>query len=298
MEFGTKLTLNVAVNNSTLPISRIDKRLNAGSLVLLDFSHSLSNSTIIPTNGSTIKNLASFEATTLLSTSEANISPIITNTTTTNGMKLEFTGKKGLHGIVSQVNDIDSGNDFTIKLPDIIRDYIYNNISRGFFISIWDRKTRLATTASTSIFNLGLNTTSNYINAFTTGGGNMKGSNIGGRFSTTSLNSLSPQINNSAVSVITGTVTNSSSENLFKFGSFGAYRTLEVNKACSNILYQLHIVDIETARVEYNTLNNASLTTAQMYSVLDTADLANWTYAFSSIGRFYNDTFTDPATFA
>ena len=282
---GLKLVIpNFTSNNASLPILREDKRLTAGSLLLVDFSHPLMNTSAIPANGSIIKNIAYQEAMTLTATTEANISPSIVNTITPTGGLMEFTAKKGLHGIISQVNDIENGNEFQISVPQAIRTYIFNNISRGFFVSIWDRKTRLALTQTSAYFYMFLQNTSNYGTIFQTGGGNTSGGkNLGNRMSVSSLNSLSNQINNIGFSQLTGTpgATNASK---FKFGSADAYSTAELNKACSNILYQIHIMD----------LTSAGLTYAQA----DALDLAEYNKAFGVGGRFENDTFTSPSTLA
>jgi len=284
MAKSAQLILDVTVPNSNLPTRRIDKRLTAGSLLLLDFSHPQS-SAVVPSNGTAIKNLAYWESMQILSeTVEANVSPTVVNTATTNGLKLEITTKKGLHGIVSQTNDIATGNDFQIVLPVSMRNYIFNNLSRGFFVSVWSRKTRLALTGSSANFMLfTANTNNNNVMAFGTGGGIITGANLGSRGSSTDLNSLANKQINGATSQQTGTASSTNFTG-FKFGSGGPYSSFELNKACSEILYQIHIVD----------LTSAGLTYAQA----DALDLASWTAAFAIGGRFYQDTFTDPATFA
>lgn len=280
---GLKLVIpNFVSTNPNLPVLREDKRLTAGSLLLIDFSHQLSP-TEIPANASPIKNLAYKEAMSLIATtSEAGISPVVSNSITQSGGLMQFTEKKGLHGIISQVNDSAGSNDFVINIPQTIINYINANIARGFFVSIWSRKTRLATTSTSANFCLGVANTSNYIAAFQTGGSGYIGNNLGSRGSATTLNSLSPQCNNLAVSVKTGTITTEQFGSIFKFGSGGVFSGFETNKACSEILYQIHIMD----------LTSAGLT----YSQADALDLANFNQAFSAGGRFANDTFTSPST--
>ena len=281
-EKGYKMVLPFETTGGNSKILREAKILTAGSLLLIDFTHPLSQTSQIPTNESTIKNIAYKEAMSIIGTSEANISPSIINTATNNGMILEFTAKKGLHGIVSQTNDVSIGNDFQIILPSKIRQYIANNISRGFFVSVWDRKTRKALTTTSANFSLGHSNTTNYINTFQTGGGGMLGTQLGTRSNSNNLNSTDPQLNNAAVNAITGTFnTNFNNYNGFKFGSSWAYGSFEVNKACSNILYQLHIIDLQSA--------------GMTYAEADAADLAAFQKAFAVGGKFYNDTFTDPS---
>lgn len=292
MATGLKITLDSTVSNDTLPVARIDKRLTAGSLLLVDFSHPLTNSITIPVTGGTIKNLAYIEAMSILATTEASVTPTVSNTIEAGKGLMEFTAKKGLHGIISQVSDITGGNDFKISIPTSIKNYIFSNITtRRFYVSVWTKYTRVATNINNNIdFNLFYANTSNY-------GLLLKPSGItpsvSGQFRFSTLNTTENRIVNSVLKSVVGSPSaNNASE--FIFGSLSGISS--ANSAPSTILYQLHIIDIETARAEYNTKNSTSLTLDEMYSVLDMADLGKWNQAFGVGGRFYNDTFTDPST--
>lgn len=97
---GLKLVIpNFVSTNPNLPVLREDKRLTAGSLLLIDFSHQLSP-TEIPANASPIKNLAYKEAMSLIATtSEAGISPVVSNSITQSGGLMQFTEKKVYMGL-------------------------------------------------------------------------------------------------------------------------------------------------------------------------------------------------------
>lgn len=285
MNQGFKWDLPIIVDNNNLETDHPDKRMTDGTLLLLDFQASGYNT--IPADNALLPNIAWENAKLIVdptgTTSQNDYKPVVMNTKTANGMVLEYTTKGGLHGIVSQVNDLANGNDFVIKIPVAIKNYIFNNIGKGFFVSLWTRKTRLATTATSANFTLSLANTGNYICSFQTGGSSIIGNNLGYRGSYSDLNSLSPQCLNLGVSQKTG---NPGIDDYsgFKFGSQFAYAGYELNKSCSEILYQLRIDVIDASK--------------KTYAQLDADDYEAWQQAFSLGGRFYNDTFTSPATLA
>ncbi|MDI9872120.1 hypothetical protein [Flectobacillus roseus] len=262
-----------------------DARMNKGSIAFLDFTHPDMGLTAPPvTDNMSINNIAWKNARRVIGAStdvQADYNFKVNNSGTANGMLIEFTAKKGLHGIISQVNDSSVGNDYKISFPQKIRDYIFNNIGRGFFVSIWDRKTRLALTSTSSFFMLHLGSTSLYINSFQTGGSQIIGKNLGSRGDAAALNSLTPQCLNAAFNTKTGTP-GINDYTGFKFGSGGAYGGFELNKACSQILYQLHVVDVTAS--------------GMTYAQLDEADYKAWQAAFGAGGKFADDTFTNPTT--
>lgn len=268
---------------NNLPKFYPDSRMNKGSLLLLDFSHPDCQLAGVPANGSTINNIAWANAKKIIpSGTQSTLSPTISNTITDNTRgRIEITPKKGLHGIISQTNDVGFGNDFEIYIPNLIKNHIFQNTARGFFVSIWDRKTRLATTSTSAFFALHLDNTGNYFAAFQTGGSDSMGRQLGFRGTNADLNTLGNRVVNLAFNAKTGNPgTNGSSS--FKFGSGWAYGGFELNKACSQILYQIHIVDLTAAGLTY--------------AEADAADLAAWNSAFGPGGRFENDTFTNPST--
>lgn len=280
---GLSIDLPFVVNNNQLEIDHPDERMTNGTLMLLDFPQS--GQLTVPAHNSKVKNIAWENAKTLIdplgSSVEDDYKFLITNTATNSGMKLEITPKGGLHGIVSQVNDIQDGNDFLIKIPSLIRNHIFNNISKGVFISIWSRKTRLALTGVSATFVLNLQSTSNLIAAFQTGGSSIIGGNLGFRGTANDLNSLSPKCLNLGVNQKTGTplITDDAGG---KLGSNFAYSAFELNKACSEIIYQIRIDYIDES--------------GKTYAQLDAEDYSNFQREFAAGGRFYNDTFTSPST--
>lgn len=280
---GLKLTLPTVFTDTSLPQYFPDSRMNKGSLLLIDFSHPDCQLSGVPGNGSTINNIAWANAKKLIPEGvQSTLSVYIENSITDPAKgKVEVTAKKGLHGIISQTNDITSGNDFQILLPNLIKNYISANINRGFFASVWDRKTRLPLTSTTAFFGLNVYNSGNLATVFQSGNSGIGGANLGYRGSPTDLNTLGNKVFNSGFNQITGSLQTPNVSG-FKFGSGWAYGGFEFNKACSQILYQIHIVD----------LTAAGLTYAQA----DALDLAAWNAAFGAGGRFENDTFTNPST--
>ncbi|MDI9871313.1 hypothetical protein [Flectobacillus roseus] len=280
-----EIKLKGKFTGNNMPKYLPDARMNKGSIALLDFTHPDVGLAAPPvTHNMSINNIAWKNARRIIGTSadaQSDYNFKVTSSATNNGMLIEFTAKKGLHGIVSQVNDSATSNDYWILFSQKIRDYIFNNIGRGFFVSIWDRKTRLALTPTSSFFMMHLFSTASYINSFQTGGSGMLGKHLGSRADATTLNSLDPQCLNAAFNAKSGTP-GINDYTGFKFGSGAAYGGYELNKACSQILYQLHVVDVTAS--------------GMTYAQLDEADYKAWQAAFGAGGKFADDTFTNPTT--
>jgi len=283
---GFIVQLDTVFTDETLPIFYPDSRMNKGSLFLLDFSHPDQDVSAVPANGATLNNIAWENAKKLIPSGiQSTLSSTIVNTLTTPGAIAEITPKKGLHVIISQVNDTQSGNEFQIILPTLVREYIHANISRGFFISIWDKKTRLATTATTADFALLLTNTTNYVAILLNSSLTPLTGNLG---RTNSGNVLGNRRNTLGINIFSNTPT-SSGFSFYKFGSGFAYASAEVNHAPSQVLYHIHIADLTSAKIGAETL-------AEACTRLNAKDLVDYNAAFGVGGRFYGDTNTDPST--
>lgn len=281
--YGHILTLDGFTSpNENLPVFRDDKRLTKGSLLLVDFSHPSMGNTI-PANNGYVKNLAGVEAKALLNTTDdTKVNPKVVNTITQTGGLMELTSKKGLHGIISQVNDVEVGNEYQFIIPLEMYNYIVTNISHGFMVSIWDKKTRLATTGISADFVLGMQNTSNYITALQTGGADAIGKNLGQYGNASTLNSTNMECNIVGFSQVTGTPSNAEVGRMYKFGSGSVYSNFERNKADSKVLYTIHIMDLQVAGLTFEQAKNR--------------EVAYFNEAKN--GRFENDTFTSPSTLA
>lgn len=130
-------------------LATYDQIESDGSLLLLEPAHPLSTATggvpaanepfvnIIPTNlpGAT----SSFKV-----QGEFASGPSIYG-------EIERTGKGGIHGIVSQANLLGSGRGARIQLPLALDEYFVANPGHHYYLSIWDRVTRdIATPGATS----------------------------------------------------------------------------------------------------------------------------------------------------
>ena len=281
--YGHALTLEGFVSpNENLPVFRDDKRLTKGSLLLIDFSHPSMGNTI-PANNSYVKNLAGVEAKALLNTTDdTKVNPRVVNTITQTGGLMELTSKKGLHGIISQVNDVNVGNEYQFIVPLEMYNYIATNISHGFMVSVWDKKTRLATQPIGADFVLGISNTANYISTMQTGGADAIGKNLGQYGNANTLNSTNIECNIVGFSQATGTPTNAEFGRMYKFGSGSVYSSYELNKANSKVLYTIHIMDLQVAGLTFEQAKEKELIF----------------FNEAKSGRFANDTFTSPSALA
>jgi len=279
---GLQIKLTEAVTDQTIPKLYNHPLLNEGSLLLVDPTHPDGEISAL-TTGTVIPNIAWERAKVWIpSGNQTTLSPVLTTGlgAVSNRGKLELTTKKGLHGIVSQVNDIEIGNDAVINESQLIREYIFNNVANGIYTALIQYKTRLALTGnSVDAIQNSLDKTK-YITLFeatATQGGDLGFKNLN------PLNQLGFNFRDAATSAKTSTplITDVS---LYKFGSLGnsPYASSEVNKAPSQILYIWYIED----------LNKSGYTYAQT-----SARVQNYYTMQSGLGgSWYADTFTDPTT--
>lgn len=152
---GLQLKLDLAFTDTTLPVLQDDPLLTNGSLVLVDLAHpanpagAINASSGIPGNGAVLNNIAFAQAATLLGTgSQASLSGALRIAGgIADGVKgkVERTAKGGLHGIVSKANALADGDGMSFNVAQAIRNYIASNTGHAFYVSVWDRMTRLGT---------------------------------------------------------------------------------------------------------------------------------------------------------
>lgn len=139
---GQKIVLSgVNFTDESLPVLRDDPLLSAGSLVLVDFGHSLGGIDAVPTNGELIPNVAGSIASGLVDS--ASVSPFVVTSFNAASMVPELSLKGGLHVIKSKVGDV-STTRFVVSLPTSIETYVYTNKTHQFFYSVWHEVTRKA----------------------------------------------------------------------------------------------------------------------------------------------------------
>lgn len=285
---GFKIKLPIAVSDTTMKKLYNDEIMSSGSLFLFDPSHSLGYSGTELANAGVAKNIAWETANKILGSGDANtLSGTIstTNITPTTAI-LELTTKKGLHGVISKVNGANNtGWKMTPPLP--IRNYIIDSwYTKKLYVSVWGRVTRISDT-NTSAFLLissNISATSNYKSLFEVGknnpdtGVNLLGNRISG-------NTIGNFIRTSGVNGAVGTnaILDSNSANYIKIGNVASpYGGFEAGKSNSMIIYRYYMEDLDVS--------------GRTYAEVDAIDKAMYDAAFAVGGKYYGDTFTDPAT--
>lgn len=289
---GQKIALaGVNFNDASLPMLRDDPILSAGSLFLFDPSHSAGGFAGLPGPNGQVPNVAWKEAASLIGAGSASsLSALVfsQNAEGSSAFKVERTSKGGIHGIPSQVNQQAGMNySYILRLPTSIRDRVLANLGNDYYISLWHRCTRpnLAASGNQSPFHhvAAGGATSNYL--FHMQGGDFapsSGPNHGGSRrspGTDAQSGSSPQITSGATLNATGSGPGSTSIDL-GVGVFGAWGSLNINKAASRVLYRAYIEDLTVS--------------GRSYEVVDAIDQRMWQQAFAPGGKFHGDTYTDP----
>lgn len=301
---GLRITLPITFNdpNNALPTLRDDAILSRGSLVLLDPSHSVSPwAAGVPAGGQAIPNIAWREASALHgSGTQAEWSQVFTQggvfTAPTapggNGF-LERTPKGGLHACMSQTTQsangigITLGNNSSASLTKL-KEYLYAHLDNDYYVSTWERITRAALTGPVEepvshVFSNAGSATGAYLymmNRTQSAGTGLKAlsspalpQGAGMSFRAMSQTAYQGTKPNSPQTMIT---------DLFAVGySVSAYTGFGQNKARSTVFYRAYLEDL-----------TASGRTFEQVSALDKA---LFDAAFAPGGRYYGDTFTDPA---
>jgi len=298
-----KLVLpGVTFTDPSLPKLYPDPIQSEGSLLLLDFAHSAgwTGDYNPPSTLTYIPNLAYEQAYKIIgSGSEQDLAGRY-NQSSISGTesalhKVEFSGKKGLHVIVSQNPGLGSAQNFKVYAPSLIRDYIKNHIQdatpsgetvHDFFVSIWYKTTRPFGSGTAANFcfgqnsgNYGIISTSSDFQGRWNGAGTTNGVN----------KRVTPNQNVAGANVLKNTALNSfagekSSSDVMEmwWGRAGAWNGFMATNAPSFILYRMYVEDLTVS--------------GRTYAEVDALDYALWQEAFASGGRFFGDTYTDPST--
>lgn len=287
---GIKYLLDGAnFTDPAMPIIRDDPVLADGTLLLVDLGHSLGRIAAgLPAEGSAIPNIAYRQAATLIgSGDQASLSPTWSTSGLTSGDAIvERSGKLGLHVIMSQVND-EEGDNARVAFPAAIKQYMLDHPTHDYALSVWERLTRPAVAGATADIEAGIYNsfigpaTSNNLMLFSRFQG-YPGVRLGARGM--SVQAAGNVLRNMAVDGFTGTLPASLSqiEAVWTCGGYGAFATYMTHKSRSAIFYRMVFEDLTAS--------------GRTYADFDAADLAAFNAAFAAGGRFYGDTFTDPAT--
>jgi len=267
---GQKYSLNGANFTSTAYRKLYDDRgLNDGSLAMLDFTHSLTAYSGVPTDASTVYNLAWNQAKAILGSGDAStLSWETKNTITPTSGLFERTTKGALHGLISQVAKL-STNSVYFKPPLAVREYMRTNTTRNYAVWYWYQLTRISSNTTNMrefVDGNNSNISANYI--------------FNGSFS----NSLTGAPTRTTVNKSpgwTGTAATSDgahSLNHPAWGNASGFTGLNLTGSKSFVLYRVHIVDVALS--------------GMTYAQLEAEDLALFTSLFASGGRLYGDTWS------
>lgn len=296
---GKIIRLNgVTLTDSSAPkILERDGIESAGSLFLFDGAHESATFSGVPDANATIPNVLANKAGELIGSGDASSLAFIVNGKSVDSanFKTERTGKGGIHGIVTQSGSQTGLNAFTIKAPVLVRDYIYaNRVEHQFYFSLWSRTTRLGIAASNyapqAPFFLAPNTTNLFFHfqAGVSGAGPIGAQRIGWKNMPLTNDYVADvpapfdRFASAGVHGVTGTGQVATDHLLFGVGNFGAWESFNRNKCASRIIYRAYAEDLTAS--------------GRTYAEVEAIDYALFQTAFAPGGKFYGDTYTDPAT--
>ncbi|MBU2960482.1 hypothetical protein KO516_06570 [Citreicella sp. C3M06] len=255
----------MTLTDTSAPIIGNDARLTPGSLILTDFTHSMTASGV-PGDGGTIANIAWEEAAALLgSGSQSSLASTFINTFPGAPYgAFQRTANGALFGAVSTTDQ--GGYAARIEGAAAIMAYLAANTTREMACFIWADVERVSSSTG---------------NLYTTGIGN------GAGFSTSRLmiggleNSLGTERKAISASGWSGSPNANASLNAIyeaAWGNIPPYNSLNSNVGQSFILYQYHLIDVAAS--------------GKTFAELDAADEAAYAAFFAEGGRGYGDSRT------
>lgn len=278
---GTTLT-----DLSAPKLAVVDPIESAGSLLLIETMHpTLQWAAGVPATNAVIPNR-------LKSTLATGDATYLTNNalTGTKGL-VERSAKGGLHGIVSQAVALVSGDGVRIFPDAALRAYVFAHLGNSYYLSVWGRLTRANPIPT--------NYTMDYATAGTTAAG-IAVPDPSGWFpispktllgSRTLPNTVGARFGNAAVTgAVMGSSISMDGAGLPTFGApAGTYNAAVLssrqNKWTSFVMYRVYLEDLTVS--------------GRTYAEVDAIDYALYTKEVVNVGgRYYGDTFTDPATLA
>jgi hypothetical protein len=142
---GTKLILPDTFTATTGKYLLDDAILPpTGALMLIDVAHSLGGlgAVGVPADLGVIPNIATAQAAAMIGSGNASTLGAIFDRADGTNFNLERTSKKGIHGYLS--GSIASGVGLAINMPTLITNYVFANLAHKYYLSAWDRVTRVA----------------------------------------------------------------------------------------------------------------------------------------------------------
>lgn len=248
-----------------------------GSLVLVDFSHQLGGVSGVPASTGSIPNVLWEKASAILGAgTQSSLSCGFLSAATPAEAIFERTLKLGLHGIYSQIANNVSNHGAVVYLSNQIRDYIIANKTHRFYVSHWSQRTRAALSTGHRFSEIG--SAGNFLfymnSAQNTSRVAGSSKNDGG------FNVIASRFNSIEASALAGNNV-SVLAYLHVFGNYGSSTNL-TNVCPSDVFYRGYIEDLTVS--------------GRTYAEVEAIDYALYQAAFAPGGKFYGDTYTDPAT--
>lgn len=260
---GRKIILSgVTLTDASAPIIRNDSRLTAGSLILTDFTHSMTDSGV-PADLDPVANIAWEEAAALIGsgTQDSLASEFVNSFTGAPYGNFERTANGALFGVVSTTDQ--NGQAARIAGSQDVLDYLTANTTREMACFIWVDVERVASTTG---------------NLFTTGIGNSVGFSSNYLHFTSISNSLGVSRLSISANGWTGSPNGTDALNglhEIAWGNIPPFNSLKANDGQSFILYQYHLIDVAAS--------------GMTYAELEAADAAAYAEFFADGGRGYGD---------
>ncbi len=283
---GRKIVLTgTTLTDMTAPkLATVDAIESSGSMLLIEPMHPTAQwAAGVPSNGATFQNL--YDPLGLGNASFEEVGAI------ENGVKgkIERSTKGGLHIIVSQANALADGDGARIKMSAALLAHVYANLGHDYYISAWDRLTRAnpnIASASTRDYNTANTISVGIAHAAPTVWNVVSGSSLGSRVLGNTVGARFANVGADGAVMASSTAMNGAG-----LPSWGApwFTYNQAVRASRNgfwtsfVFYRLYIEDMTVS--------------GRTYAEVDAIDHALYTKeVLTPGGRYYGDTFTDPAT--
>ncbi|MBN8917728.1 MAG: hypothetical protein J0I31_19195 [Rhizobiales bacterium] len=287
-------------SDTTLDLLYSDPGMGPGTLILVDPAHSESGLTagVVPTSG-TVRNLARDQAATIVGggavAADMDMALTYLRSAGDASFRVERTLKGGIHGISSQVGQTSAALDiWSLAAQTALATWLLNAVPGGsLYFSLWYRSTRAYSAGYGQAPMFFMTDTSNYL-MHTQSGFPTTPAQLG-RTPTAAPAVGAATFIAQGCNAWTGTkpAIGALRQSIGTLGRNANYSAALLNKAQSAILYRMKVEDLtRTKRAN----SGAGGTPAEEYAAALAADQAQFTTAFAAGGKFYGDTWSDPAT--
>lgn len=273
-----------------------DRIESKGSLFLFDGNHQFSQFAGLPVAGASVPNALSDKAAALLGVEESATSFIVQPLPIPQAgvFKAERTGRGGIHGLITQAGAQTTRQCYFLRASTAVQEYMRDNPTHTFYVSIWQTITRKAVTGSPSpqapfFFVNGVSSTANYRFHFEgslfsprAATATYRGGKAIPTVSDTEIANETNRFTSVAVQGNTGNGPVSADPVTFGVGSEGVWAGPGLNKAASRIIYRVYVEDLTVS--------------GRSYEAVEAIDLELYTEAFAAGGKFFGDTYTAVST--